>query len=145
MKESPEKMNKAVKIGLRRCFDQLRNDAATMAPYKSGNLKRSISGEAGTKSVTKLYANKAIVGTNLKYARIHDQGGTIPAHTIFPKKKKALRFLVGGKWVVVKSARIPARRVKPFKGRGYLTPAFKKLASGDAEKIFNEEMNIALK
>ena len=53
------------------------------------------------------------VGTNVKYAATHQFGE--PGRTIRARKKKALRFQVGGKWVTKKQVRItiPAR---PFLG-----------------------------
>jgi phage gpG-like protein len=47
---------------------------------------------------------RTFVGTNLKYARIHEFGGIIR-----PKKKKALRFKIGDKWVMVKRVVMPKR------------------------------------
>lgn len=128
MKESPEKSKKAIEIGLRRCGDQLRNDAGKNAPYKTGNLRRSITREM-------VGSTKVIVGSNLEYARIHDEGGDI-----FPKTKKYLHFPVNGRWVRVKKVHIPK-----YQGKGYLTPAFNKLVDGDAEKIFMDEIQRAIK
>ena len=53
------------------------------------------------------------LGTNVKYAATHQFGES--GRTIRARKKKALRFQVGGKWVTKKQVRItiPAR---PFLG-----------------------------
>lgn len=53
------------------------------------------------------------VGTNVKYAATHQFGD--PGRTIRARRKKVLRFQVGGKWVSKKQVRvtIPAR---PFLG-----------------------------
>lgn len=53
------------------------------------------------------------VGTNVKYAATHQFGE--PGRTIQARRKKVLRFQVGGKWVSKKQVRvtIPAR---PFLG-----------------------------
>jgi phage virion morphogenesis protein len=60
-------------------------------------------------SVTKRFSREGVeVGTNIKYARIHQKGGTIRA-----KKAKFLRFKVGSRWAMKKSVKIPAR---PFIG-----------------------------
>lgn len=58
-------------------------------------------------------ASSFAVGTNVKYAATHQFGE--PGRTIRARKKKALRFQVGGKWVTKKQVRItiPAR---PFLG-----------------------------
>ena len=45
-----------------------------------------------------------LVGSNVKYARIHQKGGVIK-----PVKKKALKFKVGGKWVYAKKVTIKPR------------------------------------
>lgn len=58
--------------------------------------------------------NYAAVGTNVEYAKIHQFGGKIriPAMTILPVRKKALRFVIDGEEVFAKKAEIPARTVK---------------------------------
>ena len=127
MKESPAKLSKVVGVGLRRCGDQLRNDAASKAPYLTGTLKRSITMEVVSDKLV-------VVGSNLEYARIHDEGGII-----YPKKSKYLRFKIGGQWVTVSKVKIPK-----YRGVGYLTPAFDKLVSSDAERIFMEEIQRVL-
>ena len=63
----------------------------------SGRLRRSIEFAATS--------DKVMVGSNLKYARIHQKGGTIT-----PKKAKKLVFKGrGGKKVAVDQVTIPAR------------------------------------
>lgn len=47
---------------------------------------------------------KLIVGTNVKYAKIHQLGGVIK-----PKLKKVLRFKIADGWRSAKQVRIPAR------------------------------------
>ena len=54
---------------------------------------------------------KGVVGNNVRYIRMVAEGGTIRAHTIRPRRAKALRFQVGGKTVFAKKANIPARWV----------------------------------
>lgn len=36
------------------------------------------------------------LGARAKYARIHEEGGRIPAHTIVPRRRQALRFPAAG-------------------------------------------------
>ncbi|MDE5831726.1 MAG: phage virion morphogenesis protein [Desulfovibrio sp.] len=63
----------------------------------TGRLRKSVTYAAS--------ANKVVVGTNLKYARIHQFGGTIKA-----KNGKSLKFKGrGGEDVFVKAVNIPAR------------------------------------
>lgn len=66
----------------------------------SGALRTSIHREADAAGVS--------VGTNVRYAAVHQFGAVI-----LPRKAKALRFKAGGRWRSVKRAVIPAR---PFLG-----------------------------
>lgn len=120
---APELVDEAIHIGLRRCGDEIRNRAGDMAPYKTGNLRRSLTIDLSEDEVT--------VGTNLEYARIHDKGGEIRA-----KNKPYLVFQINGHWVRTKKVTIPK-----YKGRGYMTPAYKEMADGGAKQIFVEEIN----
>lgn len=62
-------------------------------------------------SITKkVYFDHVEVGTNVRYAAIHQYGGTIK-----PRRKKWLRFKSGGRWAMKKKVKIPAR---PFIGIG---------------------------
>lgn len=63
--------------------------------FKSGDLKRKI--------ITNYTADKAEVGSNLKYAAIHQFGGVIK-----PKKAKCLHFMLNGQSVFAKSVKIKA-------------------------------------
>jgi len=45
---------------------------------------------------------------DVKYAAIHEFGGTIPPHQIVPDKAKALAFLVGGKQAFAARVQLPA-------------------------------------
>ncbi|MGB6537322.1 MAG: hypothetical protein WBF58_15315 [Xanthobacteraceae bacterium] len=45
---------------------------------------------------------------NIKYAAIHEYGGTIAPHQVVPDKAKALAFLVGGKQVFAARVQLPA-------------------------------------
>lgn len=82
---------------------------------KNATLARG-SGDLASKLNTRVKATNtkiaASLGSNLKYARIHEKGGVIK-----PKKKKSLRFKIGGNWVIVKQVTIPARP--------YLSPSLK--------------------
>lgn len=117
LNESPRRLKKSIGIGLFKIGNEMKDQAVNMAPYKSGHLRRSITLKKGR--------NEIRVGSNLVYARIHDQGGTIK-----PRTKKYLRFKIGKHWVCVKSVKIPK-----YKGRGYLTPAFERQIKGRAKKI----------
>ena len=49
------------------------------------------------------------IGSNVKYAAAHEFGATIPAQTIYPKKGKALRFMIGSRMVFAKKVNLPER------------------------------------
>ncbi len=127
MQVMPQRMNQAIKIALFKSGTELQDRAVNLAPYKSGTLRRSI----GLKATSK----KAIVGTALVYARIHDQGGVIR-----PVRAKALRFKINGQWIVTRKVVMPK-----YKGRGFLTPAFNWMVGGRAKWILDSEiLKIAL-
>ena len=64
---------------------------------KTGALRRSIF-ETVTDNATSVIGKVASSG-DVKYAAIHEFGGTIPAHDIYPVNAKALAFMLGGKQV----------------------------------------------
>jgi len=70
----------------------------------TGRLKRSIDSDSDNDS--------AVVGTNVIYANIHNQGGKTRPHVIRPRNKKALAF--GGR--VVKKVNHPGSDIpaRPF-------------------------------
>jgi phage gpG-like protein len=73
---------------------------------RSGALARSI-----VTTIEQTATGVAVtVGTNgdVKYAAIHEFGGTIPPHQIVPEKAKALAFAIGGKQVFTARVQIPA-------------------------------------
>lgn len=72
---------------------------------KTGALRRSIQEtvEDGTTSVV----GHVFSSGDVKYAGIHEFGGTIPAHEIVPNKAQALAFMIGGKQVFAASVNIP--------------------------------------
>lgn len=100
---------------------QIANAAKEKAPYRTGNLRRSIhigghgeltpdfaqstGGDIGGAGVTAGGRVRLRVGTDLIYARIQEYGGTITA-----KHAPYLRFRTAdGSWHAVKSVTIPAR------------------------------------
>lgn len=62
----------------------------------TGRLRRSFTVRA--------YNDRAEIGTNVKYAAIHQAGGVVMA-----KNKPYLKFKIGDQWVSKKSVTIPAR------------------------------------
>lgn len=73
---------------------------------RSGALKASISNEVTTEA-SAVYGRVFSSG-DVKYAAIHEFGGTIPAHDIVPNKAQALAFMAGGKQVFAKIVHMPA-------------------------------------
>lgn len=72
----------------------------------TGRLQNSITGRIENRRV--------IVGTNVVYARIHQEGGTVRVPEIRARPGKVLRFVVGGQVVYARrvsahTVRIPAR------------------------------------
>lgn len=85
---------------------------------RTGRLRSSIG--------YKVKGGVGTIFTNLKYAAIHEYGGNI-----IPKRAKALKFKVGGVWVITKKVVIPARP--------YLTPSVVS-ASEKFNKFFEDDM-----
>jgi phage gpG-like protein len=63
-------------------------------------------------------SDKVEVGTNVKYARVHqgldDSGQEVDEIVIKAKTGKGLRFRIAGSWVNKKEVKIPARRFMGF-------------------------------
>ncbi len=51
---------------------------------------------------------RLLTSPDVKYAAIHEFGGTIPPHEIVPDKARALAFLVGGKQAFAARVNLPA-------------------------------------
>lgn len=68
---------------------------ATVHPIPAKDIGTAISAGAGG-------------GANLRYAKIHEYGGLIPAHTVVATNAKALAFTVNGMLRFAKSVSIPA-------------------------------------
>jgi phage gpG-like protein len=80
----------------------------------SGDVLQMRSGAlAGSIGVTINGASSSVAvriatSPDVKYAAIHEFGGTIPPHQIVPDKARALAFLVGGKQVFATRVNLPA-------------------------------------
>lgn len=84
--------------------------ASTLQGKLKGTLRGSLRVEA-TES-------EAVIGSDRVYARIHQTGGVIKASA-----GGALRFQIGGKWVMVKQVTMPARPYLPVNASGDVMPA----------------------
>jgi phage gpG-like protein len=73
---------------------------------RTGALARSIIAtiEEGTANISVRIATSG----DVKYAAIHEFGGTIPPHQIVPDKAKALAFAIGGKQTFAARVNLPA-------------------------------------
>ncbi len=89
----------------------------------TGTLWRSV-------RITGLTNSSVTVGSDRKYAAIHQFGGTI-----IPKSKKRLAFSIGGQMVFAKSVKIPARPFMPFTRSDFTDRAKKAVASAARLKL----------
>jgi len=80
--------------------------AGTVLNTKSGALARSIAATVDDSSAN-VSVSIATSG-DIKYAAIHEFGGTIPPHEILPDKARALAFAIGGKQVFAARVNLPA-------------------------------------
>lgn len=76
---------------------------------RTGALRRSIFHEVD-QSTTAVTGKVASSG-DVKYAAIHEFGGTTKAHIIEPVKAKALAFMMGGKQVFARRVNHPGSRI----------------------------------
>lgn len=90
---------------------QVQARAKVLAPVNSGRLRGSIKIKRGIS----LRGPKQTVYTNVEYAP-YVENGTRP-HVIRPRTKKALRFRVGGQFVIVAKVNHPGTRAQPFLSR----------------------------
>jgi phage gpG-like protein len=101
IRDFPELSLKAIDDGFGKALLDVegvsKKDFTSHLHVRSGHLRRSIYSR-------KTGFLKGFAGSNLKYAAIHQYGGTIR-----PVRAKALRFKVGGSFVTVKKVKIPER------------------------------------
>lgn len=95
----------------KRVARQVEARAKILAPVDTGRLRASIK----TKRTLSIRGPQYTVYTNVNYAP-YVENGTRP-HVIRPKTKKALRFKVGGSFVIVAKVNHPGTRPQPFLGR----------------------------
>lgn len=65
---------------------------------RTGALARSIQELSPIEENGGVYG-KVFSAGDIKYAAVHEYGGTIPAHDIYPVKAEALAFMIGGRQV----------------------------------------------
>jgi len=86
MREFPKKMEEVNEVSLFRIGQDVRSEAGTIAPYKTGNLRRSLTSIADKNAIFEQRKNIIEVGSNLKYARAQEFGyGRIRAKKFLTK------------------------------------------------------------
>lgn len=129
-----KRVDEALYKGLTTATFEMAATAVRLAPRKLGNLARSI-----LPDLTRYRANRAMyVGTNLIYAPIHDKGGTIRPHT----QRRSQAF---GRPTRPYSVQYKARYQRPYRGIGYLTPAFLIMKRGRLQAILLQEFKTVFK
>ena len=110
---SEDRMKKKMKIAFYQALELIRgrivkNISGAILRVRSGHLRNSFNIGDGN-NIYDLKATKEMaygrVGSNVKYASIHETGGVIE-----PKNSSALRFKYNGEWVTVKKVVMPARK-----------------------------------
>jgi len=76
----PQNFQKGVDAALLRIGLEMQRDSSELAPYKTGNLRRSI--VIGERTPTEVQ-----VGTDLEYAMIHEYGGTTKYGGVIKERK----------------------------------------------------------
>ncbi|RRD38810.1 hypothetical protein EII29_09805 [Leptotrichia sp. OH3620_COT-345] len=73
--------------------------------YRTGKPLRDTGALMGSLGTAEIKGDTVSIFSNLKYARLHDLGGTIE-----PKNKKMLKFTIGGIEYFSKKINVPARK-----------------------------------
>ena len=106
----PERISAALAIKAGALAAEL--EARIQQKLSGGVLQTKSGALAGSLGVTidELPAGIAVriaTSPDVKYAAIHEYGGTIPPHEIVPDKARALAFLLGGKQTFAARVQIP--------------------------------------
>jgi len=98
---------------------------------RSGLLRSSITHEV------KQEGNDLVgrLGSDRVYAAIHELGGTISPRLVVPRRRRALRFMIGGRVVFAQFANIPAVTIPP---RPYLDPSLQESFAGFEAAVLGE-------
>jgi phage gpG-like protein len=76
---------------------------------RTGKLARSIQQDSHTDG--DVVIGEVFSAGDVKYAGIHEHGGTTPAHDIVPNKADALAFMMGGKMVFARIVHHPGSKI----------------------------------
>jgi len=107
----PERIRAALEAKAGRLAAQLQ--AKIRQKLSGGALDMKSGALAGSIGVTTDASDAAIsvriaTAADVKYAAIHEFGGTIPPHQILPDKTRALAFAIGGKQIFAARVNLPA-------------------------------------
>ena len=105
LKALERRVRKGIEQGLRDLTLEVKTQVQKENPVDTGRSRAAWSSRFNPGTL------KGVVGNNVRYIRMVALGGTIPAHTVRPRRKKALKFQAGGKTVFATKGRIPARKV----------------------------------
>jgi phage gpG-like protein len=122
-----------------RIRDGLSAKANALAAGLQAKIQQNLSGDVLSKKSGSLAASIGVTieessdgvsvhistSPDVKYAAIHEFGGTIPPHQIVPDKAKALAFLVGGKQAFAARVQLPAVTMPE---RSYMRSALAEMA-----------------
>lgn len=105
-------MTNATRSELREASRQVVQRAKVLAPVRTGRLRSSIRAEP-----PRIFSlrGSVTVGSDLEYAG-YVNDGTAP-HVIRPRRRRALRFIVGGRVVFARRVNHPGTRANPFLDR----------------------------
>jgi phage gpG-like protein len=121
---------KAIKMGLDAVVTEAEGEVKkTITDIKlvdTGRLRSSIMGEISSDG------KKGILGSDVKYAKIHEYGGDIK-----PKRAKALAFTIGDKFILTKKVTIKEKKFL----RGTIDHM---QSSGDVESLFSAGVRQAI-
>jgi len=92
-----------LELALPRIANRLRNELVLKCPVDTGILRNSIKVKP---------SEEGLIIWMAEYGKWIEFG--TPPHIISPKNKKALKFKVGGKEVIVKKVKHPGTRPNPF-------------------------------
>ena len=109
MRESAKDSDITTQNVLIHSANYIKADMEARVPVRTGTLRQSIE--------VKVSHDKVVIGPNTDYAA-YVEFGTKP-HTIYPKNKKALVFVVNGNKVFAKKVNHPGTKAQP-----YVRPAF---------------------
>jgi phage gpG-like protein len=104
--------------------------AGTVLNARSGALARSIIATIEDSSAS--VSVRIAASGDVKYAAIHEFGGTIPPHQIVPNKTRALAFAIGGKQVFAARVQIPTVTMPE---RSYLRSSLAEMADAIREGL----------